>query len=102
MAWQKFESEILKAEFEKAFGIKLEDATPQMVVFFMKFGKFVRKYARNNSALHNYVRRSFPSLNYKVVRRKSTRPDGKDYDVMEITSKAKPEVAATDDEGSDE
>src|SRR4051812_9833930 len=85
MTFKRFEGDDLKAAFLAAFGIPVEEATPAMVVFFMKFAKYVRRFARNNSALHNYVRREFKHLSFKVVKRKSTRPGGKDWDALEIS-----------------
>ncbi len=92
MAWKKFQGADLQRAFEAAFGIPYTEATPAMVIFFMKFSKYVRKFARNNGALYNYVQREFPDLKYKRVKVKSNKPDGKDWEALEISEGKKREA----------
>ncbi len=95
MAKKKFEGKDLQAAFQAAFGITVEEVTPQMVNFFMKMMKHGRTFCRNNSALYNFIQREFKALKYKRVQVKSKFNDGT-WEALEITEgKGRKEQAAT-------
>jgi hypothetical protein len=93
----RLEGKELRSEFEAAFGIKLDDVSPQQMLWLVKFSKHVRGRCRSNAALRSYLVRNFPGLNFKEEEREWK---GRKYTAMVITSKNKPAESAT--EGADE
>ena len=100
----RFESEQVKTDFEAAFGMKLEDITPQMARFLVCFSKHVRGRCRSNAALNNYLKRSFPELLFtEVTKEYKDRITGatKTFQTLRITSKHKPSLPAADEGNND-
>lgn len=93
MPYPRFEGKVLFDEFVKVFG---HEPTPEEVMLLIKFGKFVRLRAKNNTALKNYVQRSFTNL--KVTTETRVGQNGKTYEAIVLTAKDKPPVAETEDE----
>jgi hypothetical protein len=75
----RFESRDVAAGFRSAFG---QDPTPEQVMFILKTVRHCRRYCRNNAALFNWVQLAFKNLDYQRVKRASTYPGGKDYEIL--------------------
>lgn len=88
---KKFDGTEVIEEFEKAFGIKREDMTPEQLMFLIRMIKSARTYCRSNSALYNMMNRSFPNFRFTTV---SDTWQGKPWDRLVITPKVKKEGVA--------
>lgn len=80
----RFEGSEAAQQFEKAFGVKAEDFTPEQLWCLTKFAKHVRLRARNNTAFNNYMNRIFPNANFKQVPKEY---HGRTFEGLQITVK---------------
>jgi hypothetical protein len=80
-------SEVQKKMCE-VFGLKPEDITPQQVFFLVKIGKHCRLRCRSNAALHNWLKRGFPSLKITTHKAESKFKPGEMYDALNVVNPA--------------
>lgn len=79
-----FTSPEAQLEFEKAFGMKIEDLTTEQLWWLTKFAKHCRGRCRNNSAFNNYANSLFKGARFKDVPKEYK---GKPYKGLQITAK---------------
>ena len=75
----------VKKDFELAFGMPLEKATPAMVQFVADCGRHIRVRCRNNSALVNWLNNCFPSIRAKMVSVPDKQKPGAMFEALNIT-----------------
>lgn len=73
----------------EVFGIKPEDITPQQVFFLVKIAKHCRLRCRSNAALHNWLKRGFPSLKISTHKAESRFKPGQMYDALNVVNPAR-------------
>jgi len=101
-------SEVEKKVCE-VFGLKPEDITPAQVFLLVKIAKHCRLRCRSNAALHNWLRRGFPSLKITTFKAESRFKPGQMYDALSVVNphkkgeqKVKTEVVANYDATKEE
>ncbi len=80
----RFEGSEAGLQFEKAFGVKAEEFTPEQLWTLTKFAKHVRLRARNNAAFNNYMNRIFKNAIFKQVPKEY---NGRHFEGLQITVK---------------
>lgn len=72
----------------RSFGIKPEEITPDMVFALVKIAKHCRLRCRSNVALHNWVKRGFPSLDVRTKKVQSKYNPDETYDALFVHNPA--------------
>lgn len=86
----------------EVFGIEPKDITPQMVFYLVKIAKHCRLRCRSNAALHNWVRRGFPSLLITTHKAESKFKPGQMYDALRIDNpEGAPHSGVTEEEDTE-
>lgn len=96
---KRFEGADVEKAFKEAFGMEIEDITPQQMRFMISLAKHVRFRCRSNAALHAYLKRTFSGLKFQEVPREF---DGKKYTALEITSKKKADLPPVIEDDNEE